>query len=427
MATNDRFFHAKQEWERLALLQLYRDYEHALRLHKVTLVAAAIELFDSETLWGQWDPATRTIRLARRLLKSYNWFQVNGILLHEMAHQYVDECHPGGREDGKNHGEVFRAACAKLGVPAEFTKASADLQSHNLDWREQKRDEASEKMLEKVQKLLALAESSNENEALLAMNRVRELYAKHNLERLQNQRDDDIIHIVVTSGLKRIESYEQQIVGILVGHFFVQVISGALYDAPSGEYHRSFEIIGRRENAVMAEYVFHFLKSQTQFLVVAAEKARGRKFTHLERKSYRLGILRGFAAKLQAAEAAPARASAGKSSGEGFGERASSSSTGMASGAAGRGASSPASADVFAAARADGEVNLLAKAIVAFKKDTSLDAYLARVYPRLRKGNGSSLTIDPGAYSAGHSVGGAISLHRPITSNDGNRGKLLGR
>jgi hypothetical protein len=72
-------------------------------------------------------------------------------------------------------------------------------------------------------------------------------------------------------------------------------------------------------------------------------------------------------------------------------------------------------------------VNLLAKAIVAFKKDTSLDAYLARVYPRLRKGSGSSSTIDPGAYSAGHSVGGAISLHRPITSSDGNRGKLLGR
>jgi hypothetical protein len=393
------------------------------------LVAAAIELFDSETLWGQWDPATRTIRLARRLLKSYNWFQVNGILLHEMAHQYIDECHPGGREDGKNHGEVFRAACAKLGVPAEFTKASADLQSHNLDWREQKRDEASEKMLEKVQKLLALAESSNENEAMLAMNRVRELYAKHNLERLQNQRDDDIIHIVVTSGLKRIESYEQQIVGILVGHFFVQVISGALYDAPSGEYHRSFEIIGRRENAVMAEYVFHFLKSQTKFLVVAAEKARGRKFTHLERKSYRLGILRGFAAKLQAAEAAPARASAARGSGTpgGPGGRAPNSPTGTASSAAGGGASGSTSEGDFAATRADGDVNLLAKAIVAFKKDTSLDAYLARVYPRLRKGNGTSSTIDPGAYSAGHSVGGAISLHRPITSSDGNRGKLLGR
>lgn len=377
----DRFFHAKQEWERLALKELYREYQQVLRNRKISLVPAAIEIFESESLWGQWDPVTRTIRLARRLLVSHNWFQVVGILLHEMAHQLVDEENTIRVDRGTQHGEAFKNACKRLGVPSEFSKASADLQSHSLDWREQKRDEAAEKMLEKVQKLLALAESSNENEALLAMNRVRELYAKHNLEQLSQKTDSDIVHIILTTGSKRIESYEQQIVGILVGHFFVQILAGPLYDVPSGECHRALEIIGTRENAMMAEYVFHFLKQQVESLIKSAEKAQGKKFGRLEKKSYRMGILRGFAEKLKSAEKS-GRESAAKD-------------------------------------------NLIGRALVAFEKDQVLDDYVSHIYPRIRRGFGRSYTIDTNAYSAGQSAGKSISLNRPVTSS-GASGKLLG-
>jgi hypothetical protein len=396
----DRFFHAKQEWERLAQRELYREYQDVLTQRKIPLRPAAVEIFESETHWGQWDPCTRTIRLARRLLQSHSWFQVMGILLHEMAHQMVDELSPGVGLASGPHGEAFRQACLKLGIPAEFSKASADLQSHNLDWREQKRDEASEKMLEKVQKLLALAESSNENEALLAMSRVRELYAKHNLEQLSAEEKSGIIHIVLSLNSKRIQAYEQQIVGILVGHFFVQILAGALYDAPSGERYRCLEIIGTRENAIMAEYVYHFLKQQTAFLLKAAEKSalqtRGYKFNRLEKKSYRMGILKGFMAKLKAAED-PGRASA-------------------------KAAAKGRVAEVEAAPLE----TVVGKALVAFEKDTTLNDYISRVYPRLRRSGGSSYAVDGNAFSAGHDAGKRISLNRPITSSEGSRGRLLG-
>jgi hypothetical protein len=400
----DRFQHAKQEWERLALNELYREYTSALRQRKMTLVPAAIEIFDSETLWGQWDPVTRTIRLARRLIKAHDWFKVVGILLHELAHQLVDEELPmhgaqkgdsayGAQKGDSMHGEAFRKACLRLGVPAEFSKASADLQSHSLDWREQKRDEAAEKMLDKVQKLLALAESSNENEALLAMNRVRELYAKHNLEQLSKEQHANIIHIVITTGSKRIPTPDQQIVGILVGHFFVQILSGALYDAPSGEHHRVLEIIGTRENAMMAEYVFYFLKQQVEHLVKAAGKERGKKFGRLEKKSYRMGILRGFAAKLKEAEQ-PGRESVRKTS-------------------------------TVVSQTEVSKNEIVGQALVAFEKDSGLDEYVSQIYPRIRRGSGRSVAIDPNAYSAGHVAGKSISLNKPVSST-GGVGKLLG-
>lgn len=418
MKNTDRFFHAKQEWERLATVQLYQEYKQALSLRRIQMRPAAIEIFDSETRWGEWDVTTRRIRLSRKLLTTHNWFQVVGILLHEMAHQLVDEeagefglganarseAGDGEAAHGETaHGPAFRKACYRLGVPAEFSKASADLQSHSFDWRDQVRDEATEKMLDKVKKLLALAESSNENEALLAMNRVRELYAKHNLENLSTHANDDRIHIILSRGSKRIESYEQQIVGILVGHFFVEVLSGQLYDAPSGEHHRAFEIIGSRENAIMAEYVYHFLSNQSEFLLNQADKAafktRGFKFSRLERKSYRMGILRGFASKLQASEESASRR---KERGDIY-----------------AGASSNA-----AQASASDSDNVVSRALMAFAKDRSLKDYVGHIYPRLRRGKGSAQSIDPSAYSAGQTVGKTLSIHRPITS-EGPRGKLL--
>jgi len=381
----DPSFDPVQEWERLTLQELYKEYRYILQSRRITMPPAAIELFDSNSHWGEWVPQTRAIRLSRRLLKSHSWFQVLGILKHEMAHQYVEE----GPKDptlppSAPHGEAFQRACRRLGVPAAFSKASANLQKHTLDWREEKRDEAAEKLFEKVQKLLALAASSNEHEALLAMNRVREIYAKHNLEKSSSHQVSEYVHVIITRGSKRLETYERKIIGIIVGHFFVEAVIGQAWDVESCQHHRVIELIGSRENAVMAEYVYHFLERESQFLVQEAEKKNGKKFPRVMKKSYRLGVLSGFAEKLAAVE---------KDSGS--------------------------------AETSRGE-NLIGRALVNFQKDRGLNNYLATIYPRLRTLSGKSQSIDADAYNAGQSAGRRITLHKPLTAHAGNKGRLLG-
>src|SRR5215469_10194438 len=162
---------AKKEWEKRVVLELYDEYTYILRERRLGLKACAIDLTDSDSFWAQWKPTTRVILFSRKLIENHNWFQVVSILRHEMAHQLVDESYIPGSMEYKSHGGQFQTACEILGVPEEYRGATACLQSSNLDWRSEKREDITEKLLEKVRKLLSLATSSNEHEALLAKNK----------------------------------------------------------------------------------------------------------------------------------------------------------------------------------------------------------------------------------------------------------------
>ncbi len=193
-------FNGDVDWERTVVLELNREHEYICRVHKVNLRPIAITLFDSESFWGQFDNLTRTISISRKLVNEFPWHQVVGVFRHEMAHQFVAEQHATRFHSEKPHSELFKEACKRLGVPDQFAKAGLDLQSGNLDWRIEPRNEATEKILDKVKKLLALATSTNEHEALLAMERVRDLYAKYNLEHIATLKKESFVHLVVTHG-----------------------------------------------------------------------------------------------------------------------------------------------------------------------------------------------------------------------------------
>lgn len=343
-------------------------------------------LFDSETRWGEFDEPTRTISISRKLVKNHPWHQVIGVFRHEMAHQLVAESRYGSGVDDRPHSEQFRAACRRLGVPDQFAKAGLDLQGSDLDWRTEKRDEATEKILEKVRKLLALAGSSNEHEALLAMERVRELYAKYNLENAKTEASSAFVHLVICDGKKQMQAWHQKTIGILIEHFFVKVITFRQYNTKTCEHDFAIELIGSRENVLMAEYVYYFLQRHLELLVKDAAQVKGKRFGRTERSSYRLGALNGFAEKLKRAEREPVDTSA-KSTNPGL--------------------------------------TLIGRAIAKFKEDDLLDDYLSDIYPRLGRHKKTSHRVDSEAFREGHRAGRDMTLNKPLTSQMGNLGKLL--
>ena len=121
--------------EQAILSQLYREYRLVCSQHKVALRPVMLQLIDSKTHWGQWDPLTRTISLARRLIQQHSWFYVQAILRHEMAHQMVHDFYGIDSENSAPHGKWFQLACERLGVIAEFRRAEIQLQEAPLDWR----------------------------------------------------------------------------------------------------------------------------------------------------------------------------------------------------------------------------------------------------------------------------------------------------
>ncbi|PYS67184.1 MAG: hypothetical protein DMF73_19935 [Acidobacteria bacterium] len=135
----------------------------------------------------------------------------------------------------------------------------------------------------------------------MAVERVRQLYAKYNLERLAAGSESAYVHCVINRRRRRIESDDSAIFAILTAHFLVRAVFTSLYDARDLCEYRVVELLGAHENVVMAEYVYHFLRHKLDTLW---EEYRNRTGTDaFAKRSYMLGVLSGFREKLDASAA----------------------------------------------------------------------------------------------------------------------------
>lgn len=282
------FENPKRAWIR----QLYDDYRRICYQHRLSLRMPALRVENFKSIWGQWEPDVRCITLAERLIQQYPWDVVLEILKHEMAHQMVFEVFRS--EDV--HGAVFHEACSKIGLSDWAIRACAKPEYPIPDWRARVTDDPEDRLLKKAEKLLALAASDNEHEALLAMQRVQELYAKYNLDRISSGNKSNYIYAIIDRRRKRIERFESKICSILTGHFFVDVICWSRFDAVTLETYKVIEILGQEKNVLMAEYVYHFLFRKLHDLWRAYQAHTNR--LSKAKLSYMMGVLEGFDSKL---------------------------------------------------------------------------------------------------------------------------------
>ena len=286
-------FGREHEQIRVWTSQLYTEFDQICYQYRLRLRKPVIRVLEMNGKWGLWDINTRTISISRQLIQLGQWDATIEVLKHEIAHMIVHE------EMGLNdptHGDPFKAACKKLGIASWASASDADLMERQPGGRPPS-DPSESKLLRRAQKLLALAGSSNEHEAFLAMERVRELYSRHNLERLRTQGEfDDFTYVLINHKKKKAPQHQALIASILNSHFFVETVFGELYDAQLNERHRTLEIVGTSQNVQMAEYVYHFLHASVESLWQSYKKSEG---VHgcLKRTFY-LGVLQGFDEKL---------------------------------------------------------------------------------------------------------------------------------
>lgn len=347
--------------------QLYREYDHVLFQHGLRLKRPVIVVRDLGARWGLWNGETRTLSLAERLVREYPWSVVVEIMKHEMAHQLVQE-QSGNRP--LPHGREFQEACRRLGLPAWAASATGAIPHDHDGWRHQRADTEEERLLQKAEKLLALAASDNEHEAVLAMQRVRELYAKHNLDQVRRGDASGMVYALIHLRKKRIENEHSHVGAILGEHFFVRVIFGKLFDATDLCEYAVMELMGTRDNVLMAEYVHAFVLRQAEGLWQDYRRRTGK--PQRFRRSYLAGLLTGFEAKLRD-ESAPV-------------------------------AGEPSRRE----SRALMEVH-----------DRRLEAYAHERHPKLQTRRSSGPTREADSYTAGHADGRKLSVHRPIGGEGG--------
>jgi hypothetical protein len=114
----------------------------------------------------------------------------------------------------------------------------------------------------KIQKLLSLANSSNENEAKAAMNMANILLLKHNISLQQiNDRKPAYKSKDVASDLLTLKQYQKLIISLLKDYFFVEaIIVKEIHDyGARAQYKKTIQLIGTAENCEIASYIFDYL------------------------------------------------------------------------------------------------------------------------------------------------------------------------
>jgi hypothetical protein len=255
-----------------------------------------LQLSDTRARLGQWHGELRSLEVSRTLVIEQPWAEVIEVLKHEVAHQYVEEVL--GIVDETAHGPSFRKLCARLGIDARAA-APAD----RSDGSDADPSDAAGRIVARIRKLLALAQSPNQNEAENAATAARRLMIKFNIEVDQarpetgEQRRYGYRHLGRGSG--RILEHDRRLAKILVDYFFVEGIWLPIYRPLDGKRGTVFEICGLEPNLQMAEHVHAFLTATAERLW-AEYKRETQRSSNRDRQAFLAGVMRGFEAKLAA-------------------------------------------------------------------------------------------------------------------------------
>lgn len=264
--------------------ELFATLKHLSRTYfKDALKPAQLSLRDADGFLGRYVHETRSIELSRAFVHSAPWGSVVEVLKHELAHQFVLEVL---EEHEAPHGPAFRAVCARLGIDARASGQPAS-------------SAESQRLLERVHKLLALAESDNRNEAEAAAAAAQRLMLRHNLDARAHAPEANYGYRHLGRITGRVSEWERRLGNILSEHFFVEVIWVPAYRRAEQRRGSVLEAIGSTENLEIAAYVYDFLLRSAEQLWRAHKLERGLR-EERERMSYYAGVMSGFAQKLKA-------------------------------------------------------------------------------------------------------------------------------
>lgn len=351
------------EWERAV-----NDLRWARRGPTISLPPQPGFMLEEMKPLGRWNSAERMISLNREFVLAHPWDAVVDVLKHEIAHQLVTQAL--GAPPEPPHGPVFQYACRLLRADP---RPSSEYQSLHEYIREGKATEA-DRILEKVNKLLALAQSSSEHEAREAMRKAHSLMHSYNLGCLEQRTARRYFSIFLGKPSLRHTPVESWMGCLLREYYFVETIWVQAYVLEKDRMGNVLEISGTSENLAMAEYVFSFVN---RYIDQAWDEYRRLKKVSGKRRQtdFAVGVIKGFRESLAQDE---------------------------------REKVAPANSSALVRAR-----------------DTDLQGYFRFRFPRISTRGGSSRQIDQETTDAGMELGRKLKIHRGIHEASSGPVRLL--
>ncbi len=234
--------------------------------------------------WGHFNAPYMQIGLNRKLIYLAKDSVVRDILSHELAH-FLTYIRHGVTAA---HGKEFHDICREYGFPSDISAATMNLDASN---ESKVGDLESERILEKVKKLLQLAQSSNSHEAELATVKANQLLLRHNLDGLRDKKIDEPLYLDRLLFQPRKDAKLVAIYDIL-RHFIVRPVISF------GKNTCCLEVSGTLTNVKLARYVAEFLERELDHLWEVSKKEHDLQGLRAK-NSFFAGVARGFDEKMR--------------------------------------------------------------------------------------------------------------------------------
>ena len=293
---NDQHGAALGELEHRILHGLACEWEAALYVldpaHRRLMKQPLLSIRSMRSRWGYWVGSNNEICLNRLLVHKYSWDSVREVLLHEMAHQMSEQVF--GAVTEKPHGPAFKKACHYLRANPKASGNHPPLTERihrNLK-------PGADKIMQRVQKLLSLAQSHNRHEAEAAMLKAHELIGKYNLALVEQNKRRDFISVFAGKPALRHPREAYNLANLLLDFYFVQGLWAPAFVLEKDKMGRVLEISGTREHIQMAHYAYDFISS-----FINREWShynRAKKLTRRHKTDFAVGIIEGFRSQLAA-------------------------------------------------------------------------------------------------------------------------------
>lgn len=285
-----------QELEQRILHGVSLEWTHAVsQLRSNSRCSLKMPLFSLRDLngkWGIWSGSKREISLSRNLVLNHSWDSVCEVLLHEIAHQYVDEV--SGSDNEPPHGPKFQKACHLLRAnpksSGNYPLLDERIATESLH--------SNDRTMLRVKKLMALAESGNRHEAEAAMTKAHELIAKYNVDLVSQENEQrDFASIFVGKPALRHTREDYRLAHLLQDFYFVRGIWVSAYVVEKGKMGRVLEISGTLQNLKITSYVHDFVCRFIRNQWV--EYNKGKRLNSYRRSDFAVGVIQGFRSKLE--------------------------------------------------------------------------------------------------------------------------------
>ena len=267
-------------------LEMHLKMERSRVLYNGIFYPLNIVVFEDNSRLGYFDSRTFELGLSKKLMYQAHDKVLLNVIRHELAHFVAFIIH-GPRV---MHGEEFKAICRSYGWDDEVERAYGNVVLEN---EKIEGDLHTQKLLERLKKLLALTSSDNPHERELATLKANQLLLDHNLDLTRHERlDDETIYVA-----RVLEASRKQTKHVVIYEILKTFFVSPVFNHGTGIFY--LEVIGDRTSVELAEYVAKFLDHELEVMWIETKK-KNPDFKNIAAKnSFLRGVSKGYVEKIE--------------------------------------------------------------------------------------------------------------------------------